>query len=105
MNEVLYKLCQHCISIMGSWIPYPSTLMAKSLNLSLYKVRKELKSLKEQGLVVADRYCEVTDEGTILINGYTITEKAKQTEEYKKAYEEERKICLDVFGVDIGDPK
>ena len=105
MNEVLYCLCDHCVNIMDGWVPYPSTAMAKRLNLSLYKIRKELKSLKDQGLVVADRYCEVTDEGTVLINGYTITEKAKQTEEYKKAYEEERLICLDVFGVDIGDPQ
>jgi hypothetical protein len=86
---------------MDGYVPFPSTVLSKSCNLSLYKTRKELKALKEQGYVVADRYTESTEDGQILINGYTITEKAKGTEEYKKAFEVERKIVKDVYGFEL----
>lgn len=101
MNKVLYRLCRHCVSIMDGFIPFPSTVLCKLCGLSLYKTRKELKNLKEQGYVVADRYTENTEERTILINGYTITDKAKETEEYKKAYQEERELCWEAFGIRI----
>lgn len=101
MNEVLYHLCRHCVSIMNGFIPLPSTVLCKLCGLSLYKTRKELKNLKKQGYVVADRYTENTEERTILINGYTITDKAKETEEYKKAYQEERELCWEAFGIRI----
>lgn len=101
MNKVLYHLCLHCVDIMDGYLPFPSTVLSKCCNLSLYKTRKELKSLKEQGYVIADRYAKSTEDGQILLNGYTITEKAKETEEYKKAFEIERKIVKDVWGFDL----
>lgn len=101
MNKVLYHLCRHCVGIMDGWIPYPSTCLARVCEMSLYQTRKELKKLKEQGLVVADRYCEIGEDRNYLISGYTITEKAKETEEYKMAFEEERKICQECFNIDI----
>lgn len=101
MNNVLYHLCRHCVSIMDGFIPFPSTVLSKVCELSLYKTRKELKSLKAQGYVIADRYTENTEDRTILINGYTITDKAKETEEYKKAYQEEREICRKTLGIRI----
>ena len=69
--------------------------------MSLYKTRKELKALKEQGYVISDRYTESTEDGQILINGYTITEKAKETEEYKKAFAEEKQAVKECFNIDI----
>lgn len=101
MNKVLYHLCLHCVDIMDGYLPFPSTILSELCNLSLYKTRKELKSLKEQGYVIADRYTESTEDGQILLNGYTITEKAKETEEYKKAFEIERNIVKDVWGFDL----
>lgn len=101
MNNVLFHLCRHCVNIMDGWYPFPSTCLSKICELSLYKTRKELKALKEAGLVVSDRYCLVGEDGNILVNGYTITEKAKETEEYKKAYAEEADICKKAFGIDI----
>ena len=101
MNEILYHLCRHCVNIMCGWIPYPLTMLCKVCNLSLYKTRKELKALKEQGYVIADKYTESTEDGQILINGYAITEKAKETEEYKKAFEEEKQIVRECFNIDI----
>lgn len=101
MNDVLYHLCRHCVGTMDGWIPYPSTILCKVCNLSLYKTRKELKTLKEKGYVIADRYVEKTEEGQILINGYTITEKAKETEEFKKAFDEEKQLVKKCFNFDI----
>lgn len=103
MNDVLYHLCEHCVSIMQGWIPLPSTALSKATNKSLYQTRKELKRLKEQGYVTSARYCEVGEDRNYLMSGYQITDKAKETPEYKKAWEEERQICKEVFGIDIGE--
>ena len=71
--------------------------------MSLYKTRKELKRLKDLGYVVSDRYCYIGEDRNTLLSGYTITDKAKETEEYKKAYEEERIHFKECFGIDIGE--
>lgn len=101
MNKILYTLCRHNLSIMGGWVPYPSTHLSKHCGLSLYQTRKELKKLKKQGLVVSDMQVISDDEGTTILRGYTITKKAKSTEEYKKAHKEEREICIKVFKMDV----
>ncbi len=101
MNEILYTLCRHNLSIMGGWVPYPSTHLSKCCGLSLYKTRKELKKLKDQGLVVSDIKIISDDEGTAILRGYKITDKAKNTEEYRKAHKEEREICIKVFKMDV----
>lgn len=103
MNDVLYVLCRHCASIMQGWIPLPSTCISKDLGKSLYQTRKELKRLKEQGLVQSDRYCVVDEDRNYLISGFQITDKGKDTPEYKKAWAEEREICKEAFGIDIGE--
>lgn len=106
MNQILLKLCQHSVSVAhGSWYPYPSTCLAKECDMSLYKTRKELKMLKEQGLVASEQYCEVGEDRNILISGYTITDKAKDTEEYRTAWESERALYKEVYDFDIGDAK
>lgn len=81
----------------------PSTALSHILGESLYKTRKKLKSLKEQGLVASGRYCNVTEDGNYLISGWEITEKAKSTPEYEIAWNEERKLCKECFGFDIGE--
>lgn len=103
MNEVLYHICSHCVSIMQGWIPIPSTCLSQIMGKSLYQTRKELKLLKEQGLIESVRYCEVGEDRNYLMSGYQITDKAKKTPEYKKAWEEERQICKKAFGIDIGE--
>ena len=103
LNDVLYLLCRHCVGIFDGVRPYPSTVLSKVCNLSLYKTRKELNSLKEQGYVVADSYTEITEDGVFLINGYTITAKAKETEEYKKAFAEEKQFVKECFNFDYTD--
>ncbi len=103
MNDVLYHLCRHCVSIMDGWYPFPSTCLSQVCEKSLYQTRKELKKLKERGYVVADRYCEVGEDRNYLISGYTITDKAKTTEEYKTAYNEEAEICRECFNIKVED--
>ena len=102
MNEVLYQLCRHCVSIMDGWTPYPSTAIARTLEMKVSKVRYQLNKLKLQGMVESFSNGGQTEEGKVYcINGFRITEKAKETEEYKKALEEERIICKECFNIDI----
>lgn len=102
MNDILLHLCRHCVGIMSGWIPLPATVLCQSVEKSVYQTRKELRRLKEQGLVALDRYCHSTEDGNYLMVGWTITDEGKKTPEYKKAYEEEREICKEVFGIEIG---
>lgn len=103
MNDVLLHLCRHCVSIMGGWFPMPATILCESVGMSLYQTRKELRRLKEQGIVKSVRYCEVTEDGNRLVSGWQTTDKAKDTPEYKMAWAEERGICREAFGIDIGE--
>lgn len=102
MNIVLYKLCKHCVALMDSWHPYPSTALSKTCGMTLYQTRKELKKLKQDGIVDSDIEVLKDDEGCFILRGYTITDKARKTQEYKKAWQEEREICKKYFDIDIG---
>lgn len=98
MNKALYYLCLRCVDTMDEYIPYPSRVLYEACNLSIYQVSKELKALKEQGYIVDDMHAVITVYGPILILGGRITDKAKETEEYKKAFEDGRKIVLESYG-------
>ena len=102
-NPILYSLCMHSVSIMDGWIPFPSTCIALVTQIDLKTVRKELKRLKKEGLVDSDLYVEAGEERPILVRGYIVTERGKQTEEYKHAHEVERRICKEAFDIDIGE--
>lgn len=101
-NPILFSLCMHSCSIMDGWIPYPSTCISRSTKIELSIVRKELKRLKKEGLVDSDLYVDRGEDRPILIRGYIITEKGKDTDEYRKAWEMERRICKECFDIDIG---
>lgn len=102
-SNILYHLCRYCVGIMDSWHPYPSTELSKNTGLTLYRTRKALKKLKEIGLVYSFHEGGQDDEGrAFCYHGYGVTKAAESTEEYKRAYEEERRLCLEVFGMDIG---
>ena len=101
MNEVLLALCRHCVSIMDGWVPYPATAMSKAHGWPYRRTLKELNKLEEAGYVRLSTIA--IGEDPLPIRGWTITKKAKQTEEYKKADEEEREIVLEAFGFVIGE--
>ena len=108
MNDkdmVFYQLCQHHCSIMDGWVPYPSTCIAETTGWKLSYVRKLLRELKRDGLIDSDLYVEQGEDRPILVRGYIVTEKGRQTKLYEVAHETERKICKEVFNWDIGDVK
>lgn len=81
MNNVLFALCTHSTNIMDGWHPFPAWAVAQCAGVSLYKARKELRKLKEEGL--AYTFSAVLDsEEPLPYNGWGITEKARKTEEY-----------------------
>lgn len=89
---------------MDGWIPYPSTAIhAQMPYITKYAVCKHLKALKQDGLITSDIYVEQGEERPILVRGYTVTEKGKNTPEYRLAYETERRICKECFDFDIGE--
>lgn len=103
MNEILYAICRHYVNIIDGWIPYPARKIAEQTGLNLTAARKGLRQLKEQGYI--DSTCVylgpnalTSDHEGFPYRGWTITEKAFQTDEYKKAAKEEKQIIEDVFG-------
>lgn len=103
MDEILYRLCRHDVGIMDGWYPYPATCIAEILNISVGKVRYHLRKLKEKGIVESFHEGGMTEDGEVYcLWGWHITDNAHETEEYKKAYEEERKLCIECFGWDFG---
>lgn len=102
MDEILYQVCRSSVSIMDGWVPLPSTIIAQVLRLPIGKVRYHLRKLKKQGLVINDRYGGIDEDGRVFcINGFTVTEEGKKTEEYKKAFEEEKRAVKECFDIDL----
>lgn len=102
-NDVLLCVCRHYTGIMSGWLPIPATAICRIVGKSVYQTRKELRNLRDLGLVVFERHCLVGEYGNELISGWRITDKAKESPEYKQAWAEERKIRQEVFGEDIGE--
>ena len=100
MNQILYALCRHCVGIMDGWRPFPAWAVAQQADVSLYAARKELKRLKQEGVI--DTICEKPSaddcEFALPYHGWTITRKAYDTEEYIAAANKEAEICAECFG-------
>ena len=106
MNDVLYQLCLHCVSIMNGCHPFPSGYIAEELNLPFSKVVYRLRKLKRDGYVKSFYEGGRDEDGNVYcLHGWGITEKTKNTEEYKKAWEKEKAICKKCFDMDIGELK
>ena len=104
MDKILYCLCKHCVGTMDGWRPFPATEIAERLGISVHKVRYHLRKLKEKGLIDSCSEGGMTEYGKVFCYwGWTITENAFSTEEYKKAYEKEWGICKKCFDIDIGE--
>lgn len=102
MNDVLYHLCRHCVGIMDGWVPYPAWRIAKQCGFSVSTARRRLRKLKEDGYVQSvSELCVSDDELALPYHGWTITDKAKGTPEYQKAWAEEVEICREVFGKEM----
>ena len=106
MNEVLYELCCYCINKNDrSKTPVTSRSVSFSLNLTVNQTRYRLRKLKKLGYVKTSSGYVINEECRLPYYGWTITDKAKETEEYKKAWEEKRELCKKYFDMDIGEPE
>ncbi len=97
----MYHLCRHAVGIMDGWHPYPAWAIAKQVGVNLSTARRRLRKLKAQGL--ARTFSEPPDpesEFPLPYHGWGITEKALETEEYRKACEAEENLLREVFGDD-----
>ena len=104
MDDILYVLCRHNVSIIDGWHPFPATAIANVLDISVHKVRYHLRKLKEQGVINSCYEGGQTECGEVFCYwGWEITDKAFNTNEYKKAYAEERELCEKCFDIDIGE--
>lgn len=105
MNNVLYHLACASYDIMNGWHPMPSRILAEVCGLTIKETLKELRKLKAQGL--AKSFCESFyneyGEHWQVLWGWTITPKAHETEECKKAWARERELCKKCFDIDIGE--
>ena len=106
MNDILYQMCRYCIPIKDGTL-VPLYIIAEPLGLTRNQARYRLRELKRLGLVESCREVLKDDDGHRLLpyHGWKITDKAKDTEEYKKAWEEERALCKKCFDIDIGEPE
>ena len=99
MNDVIFHLCRHCVGIMDGWMPYPAWSIAQQCGVSVSTARRRLRKLKDEGYV--DNIVHYWYEQEELLppyHGWTITPKAKETTEYKAAWEAEKKLCREIFG-------
>jgi hypothetical protein len=100
-KEVFKCFCRLYLDVMNyNTKLFPSTVIATIFEISLYKARKIIKTLVNEGLLQSgcdswyDDYCEQQ----IIARGYTITEKAKQTDIFKEAEEAEEKLRKEIWG-------
>lgn len=93
MNNILYELCLAEASWIKNFNPRYSYLrisdIVKKCGISTYEARKELQKLKTDGYVKIDN-CIFFNEKMRRFGcrAWGITEKAKSTEEFKKAVQE-----------------
>lgn len=104
MNEVPYQLCRHNVSIMDDNFPVPLYIIAEPLGLTRNQARYRLRELKRLGLVKHCREVVKDEYGCFPCIGWRLTDKAKETEEYKKAWEKERELSKKFSDMmDIGE--
>lgn len=105
VKSIFQVLCNHYADFMITFgYPIPRKVIQDELGLSKYQVFKELRNLREKGLVrlVRINYYDDYDCENHLLIGYAVTNLGKKTNEYKIAYENVRRRIKQHFGMDIG---
>ena len=99
--KVFRLLCWHDCDFMSSWIPLPTTVIAKMLGISLYQCRKQMRILVQEGL--AERCSCVLDreDSCLPYNGFMITEKGRKTDISKYCELQNARICAKCFGTKV----
>lgn len=102
--RVFATLCLMCADIIYGWYPHSCKGISQCLGISLYKCRKAIKSLVNDGLTVktSERSANLFDDDIYIpINGFTITPKGKETAIYKYMLKREQRILKEIYGWDI----
>lgn len=97
-EKILNELYKQDIDIM-CWYPQPSTVISKFSNVSLYKTRKILHKLKEEGIVEFERgyvpgrisYEGELEEEAFFYCGWKITTKGKKNNKYTELKQKSEK--------------
>lgn len=96
--KVFRSLCQHDCDFMSSWIPLPTTVIARMLNVSLYQCRKQMKELVEEGLAISCSAILDREESLLPYHGFKITDKGRRTDIYRYTALKSARICAECFG-------
>lgn len=96
--KVFAALCSHAVNIMDCWVPYPCTVIAWRLKISVYQVRKAMKVLVSEGLAQRCSCVINPEECALPYNGFTITDAARKTAIYRYEARKEARICAECFG-------
>lgn len=78
--------------------PCPKSVIIKENDLTDYQYSKEIKKLKDEGLIKFSRWVETDEYDYYFIQGWYLTPVGKKTLEYKQAYARVRsnvKKCFD----------
>lgn len=96
--KVFRSLCRHDCDFMSSWIPLPTTVIARTLNVSLYQCRKQMKELVGEGLAISCSAIIDKEESLLPYHGFKMTEKGRSTDIYRYIALKEARICAECFG-------
>lgn len=96
--KVFRELCRHDCDFMSSWVPLPTTVIARILNVSVYQCRKQMKRLVEEGLAVSKSAILDREESLLPYNGFGITNKGRSTDIYRYTALKSARICAKCFG-------
>ena len=99
-SEILSTYCQIACTISAHEPILSSVYISKRHNLSLYKARKLIRELVDEGLLVKDHEGGLSDWDWQVhcYHGYRITRKAEETMEYRKAAYQEAKYEAEWLG-------
>lgn len=73
--------------------------IARLLKTSRYQVKKHMDKLKGKGLVKLTCETLLLEERGLPYWGYSLTSKAKETEQYKAAVKREEEVLRECFGI------
>ena len=96
--KVFAALCSRSLNMMDGWVPYPCTVIARRLNISVYQARKAMKALVGEGLAQRTSCVLEPEECALPYNGFKITDAAKKTAIYRYQARKEARICAECFG-------
>lgn len=100
-EDVFLLMCSTTACVMNYHTDLiPSTAMAEHFKCSRYRIKKILKELVEDGLVKSGYescYSSWTEQYYI-VRGFRLTKAGRNTETYRSAEENDRKLIDEVFG-------